>query len=102
MVKVMKAKVRDIEHVIFEGDVDRVSSYNEMGPFDVYPMHANFISIIRKEVILFNNGKILKDIKFGQAVMKVRQDLIRIYLGMEALRVEEESFTKTTTSADNK
>jgi F0F1-type ATP synthase epsilon subunit len=88
MVKTVKVKVRDIEHIIFEGTADRISSYNEIGPFDIYPMHANFISIIKKELTLYLKGKAIKDVKFGQAVLKVKQDEVHIYLGMEALQLE--------------
>jgi hypothetical protein len=49
--KKFKVKVRDTENIIYEGEVERISSYNEVGPFDIYPMHANFISIIRQELI---------------------------------------------------
>ena len=101
MVKTVKVKVRDIDHIIFNGLADRISSYNEIGPFDIYPMHANFISIIRKELTLYLSGKVIKDIKFGQAVLKVKQDEVHIYLGMEALLVEEENMTGKVTRLDN-
>jgi F0F1-type ATP synthase epsilon subunit len=94
MTKIFKVKVRDIEHIIFEGETDRISSYNEVGPFDIYPMHANFISIIRKEITIYLKGKVIKDVKFGQAVLKVKQDIAHIYLGMEALLLEEDNMVK--------
>ena len=84
-----KVKISDTEHVLFEGDVERISSYNEMGPFDIYPMHANFISIVRQEVILYNAGQVVKNFKFEQAVMKVKADSAHIFLGIEVLFVEE-------------
>ncbi len=93
MAKLIKVKVRDIERVLFEGDVDRISSFNEVGPFDIYPMHANFISIIRRGLTLYLNGKNIKELKVEQAVMKVKQDSVHIFLGMEALKVEEEAKT---------
>jgi hypothetical protein len=93
MTKLLSVKVRDIEHIIFEGQADRISSFNEIGPFDIYGMHANFISIIRKELTLYLKGKAIKDVKFGQAVIKVKQDQVHIYLGMETLMVEEEKIT---------
>ena len=52
--KTIKVKVRDTESVIFEGEVERISSFNEVGPFDIYPTHANFISIIRKQLTLYH------------------------------------------------
>jgi hypothetical protein len=61
-----------------------------MGPFDVYPMHANFISILRQEVALYNNHEKVKEMKFEQAVLKVKQDQAEIYLGIEVLFMQED------------
>lgn len=83
--KKFKVKIRDTENIIFEGEVERISSYNEVGPFDIYPMHANFISIIRQELILYDNHEKVKELKFEQAVMKVKQDSANIFLGIEVL-----------------
>lgn len=94
--KVFNVKVRDTENLIFDGEVERISSYNEVGPFDVYPMHANFISILHQEVALYSNGEKVKELKFEQAVLKVKQDLAHIFLGIEVLFVEE---SPTSTSS---
>ena len=83
--KTFKVKIRDTENIVFEGEVERISSYNEVGPFDIYPMHANFISIVRQELVLYNNNKKVKELKFEQAVMKVKQDSANIFLGIEVL-----------------
>lgn len=85
----IKVKVRDSENIIYEGEVERISSFNEMGRFDVYPMHANFISIIRQELALYHNKEKVKELKLEQAVMKVRQDIVHIFLGIEALALDE-------------
>ena len=83
--KTFKVKVRDTENIIYEGEIERISSYNEVGPFDIYPMHANFISIIRQELTLYSNNDKVKELKFEQAVMKVKQDTANIFLGIEVL-----------------
>jgi F0F1-type ATP synthase epsilon subunit len=88
--KTFKVKVRDTENIIFEGDIDRISSFNEVGPFDIYPMHANFISIIRQELALYKGHEKVKELKFEQAVMKVKQDVAQIFLGIEVLFVDKE------------
>ncbi len=87
--KLIKVQVLNTENIIFEGDVDRISSFNEVGAFDVYPMHANFISIIAKQVTLYHNHEKLKELSFEQAVMKVKQDIVYIFLGMEVLMIDE-------------
>ena len=86
--KPMQVKVRDTGDIVFEGQVDRITSFNEVGQFDIFPMHANFISIIKKKLGLYLKGKILKEIKFTQAVLKSKQDIVDIYLGIDELVVE--------------
>ena len=88
--KTIEVKVLSTESTIFEGHVDRISSFNEVGAFDVYPMHANFISILGKELILYNKHEKVKELKFEQAVMKVKKDVVYIFLGIEVLLIDEE------------
>ncbi len=89
MTHTFKVIIRDTENKIFEGDCERISSFNEVGPFDIYPMHANFISILRQELSLYMNQKVIKQLQFEQAVLKVKQDLVHIFLGIEVLFVDE-------------
>ena len=87
--KLIKVMVRDIENTIFEGEVDRISSYNDVGPFDIYWMHANFISIIHKNLSLYKDKKKIKEMPIGQAVLKAKKDRVDIFLGLEALAIDE-------------
>jgi F0F1-type ATP synthase epsilon subunit len=86
--KTIKLTVRDTQEIIFDGEVDRISSFNEVGRFDIYPMHANFISIIRQEITLYQNKQLIKTIKIEQAVLKIKQDIAHIFLGIETLLIE--------------
>jgi F0F1-type ATP synthase epsilon subunit len=87
----LEVKVRDTENIIFEGQVERISSFNEVGPFDVYPTHANFISILRRELVLYRDKKKIKEMKLEQAVLKVKKDAVHIFLGIEAFQLDEEN-----------
>ncbi len=82
MNKPINVVVRDAENIVFDGEVDRISSFNEVGRFDIYPKHANFISIIRQEL------------KIEQAVLKVKKDDVGIFLGIDTLVVDEENLVK--------
>ena len=97
---VIKLTIRDSQEIVFDGEVDRVSSYNEVGSFDVYPMHANFISILRKQIDLYSNHKKIKEIKIEQAIMKIKKDVMTIYLGIEALTLDEDSLETSETGKD--
>ncbi|TXH02141.1 MAG: hypothetical protein E6P95_00470 [Candidatus Moraniibacteriota bacterium] len=89
MAKTFKVIIRDTENTIFDGQVTRISSYNEVGAFDVYPMHANFISILRQEVTLYKDHEKVKEMQFEQAVLKVKADTAHIFLGIEVLFLAE-------------
>jgi hypothetical protein len=88
--KLLQIKIRDTTSILYEGSVDRLSSFNEVGPFDVYPTHANFISIIRKELTLYLQKKKVKELPLEQAVMKVKKDSIHIFLGIETFSIAED------------
>ncbi|HVA96192.1 MAG TPA: hypothetical protein VND99_00930 [Candidatus Acidoferrales bacterium] len=103
--KVLQVKVRDTQNVLFEGEADRINSFNEIGPFDIYPMHANFISIIQNKLTIYHNKEKVKELTFEQAIMKVKKDVAHIYLGIEILYVEEElakGNTSNPSSSPNK
>lgn len=87
--KSFKLKVRDSQKIIFEGEVDRISSFNEVGPFDVYPMHANFISIIRQGLSIYKNKEKIQEIKLERGVLKVKQDVAKVFLGIEVISFDE-------------
>lgn len=91
--KAFRVIVKDTQNVVFDGDVDRISSYNEVGPFDIYPMHANFISILRQELTLYLHKQKVKELKFEQAILKVKQDKAQIFIGIEVLFMDEASNT---------
>ena len=87
-------------NVIFEGEVERISSFNEVGRFDVYPMHANFISIIQQELTLYHNKEKIKELKVEQAVMKVKKDEVHIFLGIDSLIIDENTISAEAALAD--
>lgn len=89
--KVLQVRVRDTENILFEGEAERISSFNEVGRFDIFPMHANFISIIRQELAIYHNHEKIKELKFEQAIMKVKKDVVHIFLGIEVLFMDEEN-----------
>lgn len=85
--KTLKVIVQSVEKTMYEGPAERITSFNEFGRFDIYPQHANFISIIGQELILYHNNEPVKQMEFEQAVMKVKSDSVEIFLGIEILRI---------------
>lgn len=91
--KYIKAKIRDSQQVLFQGEVDRISSFNEVGPFDIYPQHANFISIIKDKLTLYKDKQIVKEVTFEKAIMKVKKDEVKIFLGIETIDLDTDDQT---------
>lgn len=96
--KLIKVVIRDTENILFDGEVDRITSFNEIGRFDVYQMHANFISILTQKLTLYNKHEIVKEINIEQAIMKVKQDSVNIFLGLETLMLDDEEALQGTTA----
>lgn len=95
--KLIKVIIRDTENILFEGEVDRITSFNEVGRFDVYPMHANFISILSQKITLYNKHALIKELDIEQAIMKVKQDSVTIFLGIESLILDDTEALQGTT-----
>lgn len=77
--------IQDPSQVIFEGKVKAVSTFNEVGIFDVLPLHENFISIIKEAIYIkeVSGGK--REIKISQGILKVYRNSVYIFLDVETL-----------------
>ena len=73
--------IKNRENVYFDDDVTAVSSFNDVGLFDILPMHENFISLIKNKIILHNKQGV-KELKIDQGLLKVRNNKVDIYLGI--------------------
>jgi len=74
--------VRNSENVLYEGLAKAVTSLNDKGTFDVLPTHANFISLIKKFVRIYQKDGQIKEIPVDSGVIRVLENAIEIYLGV--------------------
>lgn len=84
-VPTLQVKVRDLVSTLYDGEAVGVSSVNEKGPFDILPLHANFISIAKEKIIIHKKDGQKQEIKIDTAVLKNVNNTITIFLGIEAL-----------------
>ena len=77
--------IRNRDEVVFEGTVKALSSWNQVGKFDVLPLHANFIALIEKGLTIHELGGTKKDMEFDMAILHVIQNKVDIYLGVQKL-----------------
>jgi F0F1-type ATP synthase epsilon subunit len=71
--------IKNRDNILFDGQVTAVSTYNDVGLFDVMPLHENFISLIHNKVIL-HNMNMQKVFKIDQGIIKVKNNKVDIYL----------------------
>jgi F0F1-type ATP synthase epsilon subunit len=78
-------KVQSRDALLFEGDVNSVTSFNEEGKFDILAQHARFISLINKGLSIVDANGQKKDINFDNALLRVKDDLVEVYVGVEGM-----------------
>ncbi len=83
--KALELHVRTPEKIIYDGEAAAVSSVNEGGPFDVLPAHQNFITLIKEKLSIIDLQKQTHEVSVQSGVMKVRENIVDIFLGVEAL-----------------
>lgn len=81
----LHVKIQSPEKVLFDDNVVAISSVNDVGPFDVLEMHANFITLIRDGIILYKTNKEVQRISCERGIMKVFENTVTIFLGIETI-----------------
>lgn len=79
---VLSVTVRNRAGVVYEGDCLSVTSYNKVGKFDILGKHANFITLVEKELILRPKLGAARTIPIENGVCKVRENQVSIFLGV--------------------
>lgn len=86
----LKLVVRTPEKTVYEGEARAISSVNERGPFDVLSAHQNFITLIREKLVIIDTAGEKQEVPVQGGVMRVHENEITIFLGVEALKEESE------------
>lgn len=86
----LKLIIRNRQKVVFEGEVQAVSSVNDKGGFDVLPKHSNFISIIKEKIVVLKKDKEKQTFLIKSGIMNVRANQVEIYLDIVSPKGEEE------------
>jgi F0F1-type ATP synthase epsilon subunit len=69
--------------ILFEGQIKSLTSYNDKGRFDILGLHANFISIIYKSIVIVDAKGDKKEMTIQKALLKNKSDNLEIYLGID-------------------
>jgi len=76
----LKVFIRSRVKTFYNDMSQSVTSYNDKGIFDVLPLHANFITLIEKEIILDKGLETEQHFKIDKGLLCVFSDKIDIYL----------------------
>lgn len=75
-----KLLIRSREDLIFDGDCETVTSFNDIGEFDVLDHHANFITLITKFLVINKNTPEEKKIALEKGVLSANEDTVEVYI----------------------
>lgn len=76
---VLHVRINSPEKIIWEGEAEWVSSENSEGKFDILPMHANFLSVIRKKPIVVRSSGKETPYTFETSVIYAHKNTVAIY-----------------------
>ena len=74
--------VRNRVRVLFEQDVQSVTSTNDTGIFDILPEHANFISLITSPLIIRKLDGQKYEIPFTKGLLRVKDNAVFCYVDL--------------------
>jgi len=79
--KKLAVTVQDEEKgILWQGAATSVSGVNSQGPFDVLPLHANFITLTENTPITIRESESANEIKPHTAVLFVKEGKVNIYI----------------------
>lgn len=101
--KILKVTVRNRQKALYDDEAFFVQSINEKGDFAVLGEHTNFISIVKSHLIIGKTDKTNNKIDLTeQAVLKVNNNIVEVYLGLtEGADKNQGTSTSTTPSGQN-
>jgi F0F1-type ATP synthase epsilon subunit len=74
--------IKNRDTVLFQGEVETVTSYNKTGIFNILKDHANFICVVEKKVVFTQRGA-TREIPVDNGLLKVRENKVSVYLGIK-------------------
>jgi F0F1-type ATP synthase epsilon subunit len=69
--------------VLFDSEINSLSSRNVEGKFDVLREHAQFISIIKEKITIRLINGTVQEVPLDNAVMRVKGEEVQVFLGIK-------------------
>jgi F0F1-type ATP synthase epsilon subunit len=81
--RLLTVTIKKPGETIFSGTASAVSSVTDRGKFDILPLHANFIALIKEVVTIHQHNQKPTVIPIKTGVLKVKENIVKIILGIE-------------------
>ena len=72
--------VRTKSRVLFDSMCFTVSGVNEKGPFDILPLHANFVTLVYSPITVDKGRQSEKQIDLKEALVDVVSNNVNVYI----------------------
>jgi F0F1-type ATP synthase epsilon subunit len=68
--------------VLYAGSALAVTSFNDQGRFDILALHANFISLVKKAVIIRTEKQRSQKIALDFGVLHCHNNQVKVFVGL--------------------
>lgn len=75
-------RISNPDKVIWEGDAQWLSSTNSVGPFDILPLHSNFITVVRDQPLRIKSLTGMVEYTFDLCILSTSRNLVKIYTNL--------------------
>lgn len=76
----LEVTVKSRNRLYYKGNAKTLTAVNNLGPFDILPMHANFISLIKDYIIIDKGSPEEKNIKVKSGLLHNNSNKVIVYL----------------------
>ncbi len=73
--------IRDRKKIYFFGKAYSITSFNDVGEFDVLETHANFTTLVKDYVIVDKNLPTQQRMEIENGILSIRRDTVKVFLG---------------------
>ncbi len=84
--KTLRVTIKSPQALVYKGNALAVTLVNDNGVLDVLPYHANFISLIKDSVTIYETKDKEKKISIEEGIVKIFEDNVDIFIGIKSLK----------------
>lgn len=82
MEDILEVAIRKRNGALYIGRGKRISSFNDVGPFDIYPKHTNFVSVVKQRLEIEVESGTPLVFSIDRGILRVRENKVEIYIGV--------------------